>query len=319
MGRLLLQRTRHTVVLMVLASVVVFGVLRLIPGDPAALYVGDDAPPAVLEAVTERMGLDRPLPVQYWIWFTSFLRGDMGTSYRSGLPVSELVAQAFPATFELAVAGLFLAAVIGLTTGALAALRPRTFFDATITTLNSIVLGVPGFWIGILLILLFALWLGWLPSGGRVSVLEDPIGGLRALILPALAMSANTIAVWSRFMRSSLLGTLDDDYIRTAVAKGLSRSRVVVGHALRNAMIPVVTIMGVSFGRMLGGAVVIESVFAWPGVGRLIVQSLSFRDYPVVQALILLLVFVFLLVNLLVDLSYGILDPRITHSIKVTR
>lgn len=319
MGRLLVQRTRHTVVLMVLASVVVFGVLRLIPGDPAALYVGDDAPPAVLEAVTERMGLDRPLPVQYWLWFTSFVQGDMGTSYRSGLPVSQLVGQAFPATLELALASLAIAAVVGLAAGALAALRPRGLFDASITTMNSVVLGVPGFWIGILLILTFSLWLGWLPSGGRVSVFDDPIRGARSLILPALAMSANTVAVWSRFMRTSLLGTLEDDYIRTAVAKGLPRWRVVTGHAIRNAMIPVVTIMGVSFGRMLGGAVVIESVFAWPGIGRLIVQSLSFRDYPVVQALILLLVFVFLVVNLFVDLSYGLLDPRIKHSIKAVR
>lgn len=311
MGRLLFLRARQTLIMMLLASMVVFGVLRLIPGDPAALYVGEDASAEVLAAVTAKFGLDRPLPVQYWYWLTQALQGDLGVSYRSGISVAELVARTFPATLELAVAAFLLAAILGLTTGTIAALRPRTTLDSIITTINSAILGIPGFWIGILLVLTFALWLRLLPAGGRVSIFDDPIRGMRSLILPAFALSLNTMAIFSRFMRSSLLGTLQDDYIRTAVAKGVSYPRVVIGHAMRNAMIPVVTVMGVSFGRLLEGAVVIESVFAWPGVGRLIVQSMNNRDYLVIQALVLMLVLIFLLVNFLVDISYGVLDPRI--------
>jgi ABC-type dipeptide/oligopeptide/nickel transport system permease component len=311
MGRLLFRRARQTVIMMLLASAVIFGVVRLIPGDPAALYVGDDASPEVLAAVTAKFGLDRPLVVQYWYWLKQAVQGDLGVSYRSGIPVADLVARTFPATLELAVAAFVLAAIFGLTTGTIAALRPRTAIDSIITTINSAILGIPGFWIGILLVLTFSLWLRVLPAGGRVSIFENPIGGLRSLILPAFALSLNTMAIFSRFMRSSLLGTLQDDYIRTAVAKGVRYPRVVIGHAMRNAMIPVITVMGVSFGRLLEGAVVIESVFAWPGVGRLIVQSIGHRDYLVVQALVLLLVLIFLVVNFLVDISYGILDPRI--------
>ncbi len=311
MGRLLLQRARQTVVMILLASVVVFLMLRLIPGNPAALYVGDDATPDVVAAVTAKFGLDRPLPVQYGYWLLNAVQGDLGKSYRSGLPVSELIARTFPATLQLAVAAFLIAAIGGLTTGTIAALKPRTAINSVITTINSAILGIPGFWIGILLILMFSLWLRLLPPGGRVSLFDDPVRGARSLILPAFALSLNTMAIWSRFMRASLLGTLEDDYIRTAIAKGLSYPRVVIGHALRNAMIPVITVMGVSFGRLLEGAVVIESVFAWPGIGRLIVQSLTNRDYVVVQALVLMLVLVFLVVNFLVDVSYGILDPRI--------
>jgi len=310
-NRLLFQRARQTVVMMLLASVVLFSILRLIPRDPASLYVGDDATAEVIAAVTAKFGLDQPLPLQYWYWLTNALQGDLGASYRSGIPVIELIARTFPATLELAVAASLIAAVLGLTTGTIAALRPRSVLDSAITTINSVILGVPGFWIGILLIIVFSLWLRMLPPGGRVSIFENPIGGMRSLLLPAFALSLNTMAIWSRFMRSSLLGTLEDDYIRTAVAKGLSYPRVVVGHALRNAMIPVITVMGVSFGRLLEGAVVIEAVFAWPGLGRLMVQSVSNRDYLVVQALFLLLVVIFLIVNFLVDISYGLLDPRI--------
>ncbi len=318
MGRLILQRGRQTLVMMLLASVLVFGMLRLIPGDPVSVYVGSDATPEVVEAVTARLGLDQPLPVQYWYWLTGAVQGDLGESFRSGIPVSELVARAFPATLELAIAAFLLAAVVGLTTGTIAALRARTLIDSIITTVNSAILGIPGFWFGILLILVFSQWLGLLPAGGRVPLLEDPIAGIKSLILPAFALSLNTMAIWSRFMRTALLETLDDDYVRTAVAKGLSYRKVVIGHAFRNAMVPVVTVMGVSFGRLLGGAVVIESVFAWPGVGRLIVQSLSNRDYVVVQALVLMLVLVFLVVNFLVDVSYGLLDPRIKVGQKST-
>jgi ABC-type dipeptide/oligopeptide/nickel transport system permease component len=311
MGRLLLLRARQTIVMMLLASIVIFGMLRLVPGDPAALYVGEDATPEVVAAITTKFGLDQPLPLQYWHWLTRALQGDLGVSYRTGIPVAELVGRTFPATLELAAVAFVLATAMGLATGTLAALRPRTATDSIITTINSAILGIPGFWIGILLVLTFALWLRLLPAGGRVSILENPIGGLRSMILPAFALSLHTMAIISRFMRSSLLGTLQDDYIRTAVAKGLSFPRVVIGHALRNAMIPVITVMGVSFGGLLGGAVVIEMVFAWPGVGRLIVQSMSNRDYLVIQALVLMLVLIFLTMNFLVDVSYGILDPRI--------
>ncbi len=307
----IVRRLLQTVPVVVLTSIFIFLLLHLVPGDPAAIVAGPDADAEVLAAVRADLGLDQPLPVQYIKWVAHALRGDLGKSAISGLPAWKLLMLALPATVELTLASLFLALVIAAPTGILAAVRQRKPADLVISSYTAVALALPNFWVGILLILSFALALGWLPPGGRIDFLGNPLVALKHLILPAATLAIPQSAILSRFLRTCVVEVLHEDYVRTARAKGLAEGRVLIRHVVRNSLIPVVTVLGMQFGRLLGGAVIIESVFAWPGVGRLMLKAIGDRDYSVVQGGLLLLVMMFVLINLLTDLSYGLLDPRV--------
>jgi ABC-type dipeptide/oligopeptide/nickel transport system permease component len=314
MGTFIIRRLLQAIPVLVLASLGVFLLLHLVPGDPALLLAGPDATPEVVAAVRTDMGLDEPLPVQYALWMEHALRGDLGKSYISRLPVWQLIQNALPATIELAVSGLLIAVIFALPTGILAAVKRQSPADWIVTLFNGVALGVPNFWLGILLIIIFALILNWLPPGGRVEFLSNPGIAWKTLLLPAITLGIPIGSALSRFTRAAMLEVLREDYMRTARAKGLSGRVVVFGHGLRNALIPIITVLGIQFGHLLGGAVIVESVFAWPGVGRLVLQAVLNRDYLVVQGTLLLLVMTFIIINLIVDLLYGLLDPRIRLS-----
>ena len=305
------RRLTQLVPVVLLASIVVFGLMRLIPGDPALVIAGEDASPERIQEIRLRLRLDRPLPVQYLTWLASVLRGDLGESIVSGQPVARILAQKVTATAELAVGALLVAVIVGIPLGVAAALRRGTALDLAVTAYTSTVLGIPNFWLGLLLIILFVVALNWLPPGGRVALTEDPGTAWRYLLMPVLTLSVRASGIFIRFTRTSMLEVLPEDYVRTARAKGLPEGVVVMRHALRCALIPVVTVVGLEFGRLLAGAVIAEQIFAWPGVGRLIIQAVGQRDFAIVQGVLLLLVVVFVLVNLITDLLYGVLDPRI--------
>ena len=307
----IVRRLFQLIPVILLSSFLVFMLLHLVPGDPAETVAGPDATPDVIKAVRHKMGLDRPLAVQYGIWLGHIARADLGESYISRMPVVDLVGYAFPATIQLTLAALLLALGISLPLGVLASLKQGSKLDLFVQAYTALGLGVPNFWLGILLILVFALVFGILPPGGRIDPLQNPALGLKTLLLPAVTLGIQISAVFTRFVRAAMLEVLHEDYVRTARAKGLQERVVVVRHALRSALVPVVTVVGLQFGRLLGGAVVVESVFAWPGVGRLIIQAVEQRDYTVVQAALLWLVAVFLLINLITDIAYAFLDPRI--------
>lgn len=304
-------RLIQAIPVMLVASLVIFWVIRLVPGDPAYIYAGSDPTPDVLEAVRVRYGLDQPWYGQYFHWLTNVFQGDLGHSYRTQEPVVDIITRAVPATIWLAVATMVFALLYGIVTGVLAAVRPRSVLDYVIQTANSVALGVPNFWLGILLVLGLVLYLGLFPSGGFVSPLEDPLGALRSVALPAVALGMRLGAVVSRFLRSSLLEVMDQDYIRTARAKGAHELTVIFRHGFRNALLPLITVVGVEAGRLLGGSVVVEAVFSWPGLGRTVLLSVLNRDYVLLQSVLLVLVFTFLAINLLTDLMYGVADPRI--------
>ena len=314
-----LRRLVQSVPVVILSTIAVFLLLHLVPGDPALAVAGSDARPDTLAAIRHDMGLDQPLPVQYVQWVGRVLQGDLGRSYTTKLPVAEQIALRIPATIELSLAGMALALLISVPTGVLAAVRERGMADWIISAFNACAIALPNFWFGILMILLFALALGWLPASGRGDYGREPLTAWKFLLLPALTLALNQAAVLSRFVKSSVLEVLHDDYVRTARAKGLREALVIRRHVLRNALVPVATVLGIQFGRLLGGAIVVESVFAWPGVGRLVLQSIGSRDYTTVQGVLLLLVLAFIVVNLLTDVAYGLLDPRIRLSRGVGR
>jgi len=310
----ILRRLLQAVPVVFLASVGVFLLLHLLPGDPAQVLAGSDASPQLLDAVREDMGLNEPLPVQYFVWLQHVLLGDLGKSILSKIPVSQLMSQRLPATLELALAGEILTVLIGLPLGILAAVNQRSKADWGITSAISLGLAIPNFWLGILLIILFAVILGWMPPGGRGDFSRDPITALKFIALPAITLALPAAMNLSRLTKASVLEVLYEDYVRTAWAKGLNGRSVVVIHVLRNALIPVVTAVGLEFGRLLGGSIIVESVFTWPGLGTLMLTSINNRDYASVQAGLLLLVMVFITVNLITDIAYGFLDPRIRLS-----
>jgi ABC-type dipeptide/oligopeptide/nickel transport system permease component len=284
-------------------SLAVFLMVHLIPGDPAALIAGTDATRADVENVRQSLGLDRPLPAQYASFVGRALTGDFGNSFRTGRPVLDEIAPRYLNTVTLGALALLIAVVIGMATGILSAVRRHTVFDNTALLLSLAGVSMPTFFLGLLLMLTFSVWLNWLPLSGKDTWLH--------YILPAITLSTASIAVISRIMHASLIEVLGEDYVRTARAKGQRESLVIWRHAVRNALIPVVTVAGLQLGYLLGGAVVTETVFAWPGVGRLLVQSILARDFPVVQAAVLLLATTFVAINLVTDLIYGLLDPRI--------
>jgi peptide/nickel transport system permease protein len=303
--------------------VVTFGLLLIIPGDPAAVLLGQDATPEAIETLRNTLGLNDPWYIRLWDYFAALLQGDMGRSIFQNQPVSEIILGRLGATIELAVVALILATLIGLTLGVLAAIRQGSWVDTTTMLFAQLGVSMPVYWLGLLLMLLFAVQLGWLPAigrgvplpeaflaaiTGRPQVLWDSIGHIA---LPALALAANSAAIISRLVRASMLEVLREDFVRTAYAKGLRKGRVVIRHALRNALLPVLSVIGLRFGALLGGAVLTESIFAWPGLGQLTIAAISQRDLPLIQGIVLTFAIVFALVNLVVDLLYAAVDPRI--------
>lgn len=285
--------------------VIVFAMVRLAPGDPALLLAGEFADQATVERVRERFGLDRPMHEQFVAFVGNLAQGDLGRSTRTNRPVVEDLATFFPNTLELALGGILVAILIGIPAGVISAVRRNTWVDAVVTFLALLGVSMPVFWFGLLAILFFSVNLGWFPVAGR--------GTFSHLVLPAITLGVSSTAIIARMTRSSMLEVLDQDYVRTASAKGVQRRSVVLKHALRNALVPVVTVGGLEFGRLMAGAVLTETVFTWPGIGRLLVDSILARDYPVVQGAVLVIATAFIFVNLLVDLVYGLIDPRIRY------
>lgn len=305
MLRYALTKLVLTIPLLLGVSLLVFILGALTPGDPVAILLGEGAPPEEVQRLRARLGLDLPWYLQYGHFLLRALQGDLGLSYRSKLPVVAEVLGRFPATLELTAAAMTFALLLGVTLGVLAALQPNRLLDRLAVGLAVLGSSMPVFWSGLLLILLFSLTLGWLPASGR--------GGLERLILPALTLGLGAAAVITRLTRASLLEVLNQDYIRTARGKGLAERVVVVRHALRNALIPVAAAAGLQIGSLLAGAVLTETVFAWPGLGRLTVQAVEQRDFPVLRGAVLLSATVFTLVNLGLDLLFAYLDPRIRY------
>lgn len=316
MGGYLVKRIIQLFPILILASVVIFTIMHLIPGDPAQVYAGPDATPDALAAIRKDMGLDEPLLIQYLVWLKHVVLLDFGVSYTSKYPVIQLIQQKVGATLELAVAAALLQVTIGIPLGIIAALNQRRWIDYVISAYNSIVMAVPNFWLGILLILLLSVQFRVLPPAGRIEFLPNPAIAWKSLIMPAFSLALFASASVTRFTRAAMLEVLSEHYVRTARSKGLKEKAVIIRHALRNALIPVITVVGIQFGYLLGGAVIIESVFAWPGMGRLIMQGIGNRDYTVVQGALILFVTVFVLLNLLIDVCYAFLDPRIRLSAK---
>jgi len=307
------QRILQAMLLLIVASMVVFLLLRLIPGDPAGTLAGPNARPEQLEAIRDELGLNEPLPIQYGIWISRVVQGDLGTSLISGYPVKDIISQRIPASGALALGGIIVALVIAVPVGLVSALWRGSRLAKIASAYTAMALAIPTFWLGFLLLLLFGLRLDWFPMSGYVSVLEQPVKAIRHLLLPSVTLAVGISAVLARMLGTSMLEVLDHDYVRTARAKGL-RERAVIGrHVFRNALVPVVTVLGIQIGNLVGGAVVTEAIFQWPGLGQLILQGINNRDYSVVQGTMLFLVSVFVIVNLLVDLTYGFLDPRIRY------
>jgi peptide/nickel transport system permease protein len=296
---------------LVILSVGVFLMLHLTPGDPVQIMLGQDADPQSIAAVRAELGLDQPLPVQYVRWVGNVLRGDLGRSIRTHQPVMDAITSRLPVTLELSIASLVVSLAIGLPAGVAAASRRNTPLDLASTGLALVGVSLPSFFLGILLILVFALGLRWVPPSGYTPFGQDPLMNLKQMCLPALALGAALAGIVARLMRSSLLDVLGAEYMRSARAKGLSESAAVVRHGLKNALLPVVTVVGLQVGALLGGAILIETIFALPGIGRLAVDSIFARDFPIVQGVVLFLALVRVLSNLVADLLYARLDPRI--------
>ena len=314
MGAYIIRRVLSLIPVLSLVAVISFLLIHIIPGDPAAVMLGTDATPQEIARLREDLGLNEPLHVQFYRWISKVLRGDLGDSFFMGRPVAVALAERLPATILLAVAALFFALLIGMPAGIIAAVKRGSIIDQLVMIIALIGVSLPSFWIGLNLILVFSVALRWLPSGGYVPLTENFFDGLRCLLMPAFALGFMQAALIARMTRSSMLEVLRQDYIRTARSKGLSE-RVVVGlHALKNAMIPILTVIGTAFGVLLGGAVIVETVFAYPGIGRLVVSAVQRRDYPVIQGALLLISSLYVLVNLLVDILYTLIDPRIKYN-----
>ena len=288
-----------------------FALVHLVPGDPIRLALGTRFSQETYDALRERSGLDQPLLEQFFGWFGRALTGDLGVSFRSGETVVSQIAERLPATLTLAFASILVALAIAVPLGTVSALRPRSLVDRVATVISQFGISVPDFWMAIVLILVFAGTLGWLPSGGYVPLTENPGAWLERLVLPALVTGVVSGSVITRFVRSSVLEALGSDHVRTAQAKGLPQRQIFTWHVLRNALLPLVTVTGVQLAYLLSGVVVVEIVFSWPGLGQLALQAVQARDYPVLQGAILLFALVFLVINLVVDLLYTAIDPRI--------
>ena len=305
MIRFLLRRLVLTIPVLLGVATLVFALIHIVPGDPVQSMLGESAAPADVADLRRRLGLDRPLPEQYLAFLGGALTGDLGRSLRTNQPVTAAIAERLPATFELALAAMAVALVCALPLGILAAVRAGSAVDVGATTLALVGISIPNLWLGPMLAIVFAVGLGWLPVSGR--------GTLAHLVLPSITLGAPLAAVLARMTRASVLDELRELYVLAARARGVSRTRAVLRHAVRNSLIPIVTVVGLQFGAVLTGAVITETIFAWPGVGRLLIQSITFRDYPLVQGCILMIAVTYVAMNLVTDVLYGLLDPRIRY------
>jgi peptide/nickel transport system permease protein len=314
----IIRRLIHGLVVLILVTLIVFFVMRLLPGDPLIIYVAQTAnlqamPPELLDKLRHEFGLDKPIIVQYINWVWGISRGDFGTSIFYREKVGKLMLERFPVTLHLGLLAFIVGAILGLLAGLIAAIRRGKWLDKVVTPLTYIGITIPVFWLGILLIYAFGLKLNWLPISGYTSPLDDFWLSTRQLVMPVLCLAVFGLAANARQMRSSMLETIRQDYIRTAWSKGLSERTIIARHAMKNSLIPVITLMGIGVSIIFGGSVLVETVFAIPGVGRLLVSSILGQDYVVVQAITLVIAVIVLLVNLIVDISYGWFDPRIRY------
>jgi len=300
-----IKRLVSTIPVLIGISLLLFFMLRMLPGDPAQVLAGQMATPDEIELIRHQLGLDRPIHVQYAFFLSRLARFDLGRSARTQNPVTEEIWARLPNTMLLAVVAITLACLFGIPAGIISAVRPYTWIDYLVTSIAIFGISMPVFWLGLMLVVVFAVWLQWLPAGGT--------GTWRHVILPSFTLAAFVVAFIARMTRSSMIEVLSQDYTTTARSKGLKEQVVVIKHALKNALIPIITVVGLQFGMLLGGAVLTETVFAWPGVGRLIVDSILARDYPVIQGAILVFGLLYILVNLMVDLLYAYVDPRIRY------
>jgi len=325
-GRYVAQRLLHTLVVLFGVALLTFGLIHLTPGDPVLVMLGQDATPSELERLRHLLELDQPLHIQFVNYLGRLATGQLGDSIFQRQPVARLLAERFPATVELTLAAMLVAIVVGMLTGIISALRPYSAFDVVAMFVALSGVAMPVFWLGMLAILLFSLQLGWLPSFGRGEPVTDAVGAwvrfgdptdvidsFKHLLMPALTLGAFSAALISRLVRSALLEVLGQDYVRTARAKGVRAVLVIAGHALPNALIPVVTVIGLQVGTLLGGAIIAETIFAWPGIGRLLIQAINQRDYPLVQGIVLMTALVVSAINLVVDLLYGVINPRVRY------
>lgn len=313
MSQYILRRLLLMVPVALLVTLIIFVLLRLTPGDPVLIYAGEERDPVVIAEIRHSLGLDQPMPVQYVAWLTHAVQGDLGRSIRTRQRVGEAILERLPKTLELGAFALVLSVAISFSVGALSALRRNSPLDLLATGFAIAGVSLPNFFLGIILILVFGLVFRLFPPGGFASLAEDPVDNLRRLVLPGITLATATTAVNLRQVRSSLLDVLGQDYLRTARGKGLHERVVVLRHAMKNALIPVVTLIGLQVGAIIEGAIITETIFFWPGVGRLAVESIGGRDYPVVQAIVLVSALSFMVSTLLVDILYAWLDPRISY------
>ncbi len=311
MTAFLLQRIATILPTLVFVTMLIFGLQQLLPGDPALVLAGEDQDPEVVAYLREKLRLDEPLPVRYLHWVAGVLQGDLGESIRTQQPVLELILQKLPVTIELAALAMLIAMLIGLPAGVLSAVRQGTVWDYAASVFALWGLSTPNFWLGILMIMLFSVHLGWLPASGYVEPWLDPVANLKAMAMPAFVLGTGIAAVLMRHMRSAMLQVMSADYVRTARAKGLNQRAVILKHALRNALTPVITLGALELGTLLSGAVLTEQVFTIPGFGKLIVDAVFNRDYAVVQGVVLVTGTIYIVLNLLADVAYVVVNPRL--------
>jgi peptide/nickel transport system permease protein len=311
MGNFILRRLLQGIPVLFLITAIVFAVVYFIPGDPAMVVLGQAATTENLAAMRERLGLDKPLLIRYAIWLGHMVRGDLGESILSRQPVWTLIGRALPITLYLSFFSLLIALVIAVPAGILAALKRNTWVDLVATTWAFLGVSIPGFWLAIMLVYLFGVRLQWVPLQGYISPGEDFVASVKTMVLPAVTLGVFLSGPLTRYLRSSMLQTMAQEFVLVARAKGLSERRVIAGYMVRNSLIPFVTVLGVQLGYLIGGAVVVENVFALPGIGDLAVSAIGNRDYPVIQGVVLVVATGFVLINIIVDLIYAVLDPRI--------
>ncbi len=310
----IIRRLAQMVPVLLLASIGIWAMVYAVPGSPVGAIVGENATAEQVADAIKRLGLDRPLYEQYWSWLSGAAVGDFGTSIQSREPVIGLIMARVPATLQLGLAAILVGLVLGVPVAVVSALVPGSWVDRALSAWSALALGVPTFWLGILLILLFGVQLRWLPAVSTyVPLWEDPVGALRNLALPAITLGTYVSGIFARFLRASLLGELKADYVRTARSKGLRERDVVGRHVMRNALLPFVTIVGLTLAAFIGGTVVTEAVFTYPGIGRLLIQAIGVRDYPLIQGCILFVLVIYVMMNLLVDVLYAYIDPRIEY------
>lgn len=311
----IIRRLLQLLPVVIIASVGIWGMIYAVPGSPIGAIVGENGTQEQIKAAIERLGLDQPIMVQFWQWFKGAIVGDFGYSTQSRDPVLQVILYRIPATVQLGVFAIVVGLVLGIPVAIISAVYPGSWIDRALSGWSALALGVPTFWLGILLILLFSVQLQWLPSAsGYVSFFESPLQAIKNTFLPALTLGTYVSGIFARFLRASLLGELKADYVRTARSKGLKERDVIGRHVLRNALLPFVTVVGLMAAAFIGGTVVTEAVFTYPGIGRLLIQAITTRDYPLIQGCILFILIVHVLINLLVDVLYAYIDPRIDYS-----